>query len=361
VANFDFLCANIDVPDSIDLSILPYKIITMPNGLRIGVVSVLHINANGIPDSHPDNVRGLGFRSPLQAAQEYMNLKEQCDIFIHVNHQGFENDVMLAETLTPGVDLIIGGHSHTRIEEKQIHNGVMITQAENKLKYATLIKLGVSEKGALNREMELIDIRNVGRENEKIRAMVDRYNDNPELNVVIATATDDFTSYDELGYLMADALRAGSNSDIALVNPGGVRIDMLAKGDVRIVDILKLDPFGNDIVLFNLTGNEIKELMLLAFDIDDERPIYPSGIKTKISIDENGNLVNVELYSETGERIDMDKSYTVSMNSYMASVYPFEPKDKGRSLYITTANNMIDYLKKTGSIKSYRGEKRVDQ
>lgn len=361
VASFDFLCANIEVPDSIDLPLSPYKIVTMPNGLRVCFVSVLHINANGIPDSHPENVKGLGFRSPFEVALEWMKLKDQCDIFIHVSHQGIENDVKLAELLPPGVDLIIGGHSHTRIDNMQMHNGVMITQAGNKLKYATLIKLNVSEKGVSGREMELIDVRKTGRENEQIRAMVDRYNDNPKLNEVIATASDDFSSSEELGYLMADALREGTESDIALVNPGGVRMDALPRGDVRIVDVLKLDPFGNDIIMFNLTGHEIKALMFAAFNIDDKNPLFPSGIRTKVRTDETGNLVEVELFTDNGEPIDMDKLYKVSMNSYMASVYTFESKDKGHSLYITTANNMIEYLKKTATVKSYRGEKRVMQ
>lgn len=358
-ANFNFVCANVDVPDSIELDVLPYKIITMPNELKVGVLGLLQINPNGIPDSHPDNVKGLGFRSPFEAAQENMVLKDECDIFIMLSHMGFENDVQLAETLPKGLDLIIGGHTHTRVEKEQIYNGVMITQAENKLKYSTLIKLSVSNKGEVKREMELIDIRDFGSENQEIRAMVDRYNDNPDLNIVIASSADDFSNYDELGYLMADALRDGSKCDIALVNPGGVRIDFLPKGDVRIVDILRLDPFGNDMVLFKLTGHEIKALMISAFPIDEKRPIYPSGLRTILKIDGDGKLVDLELITEKGEQLDMNKTYTVSMNSYMASVYSFEHKDKGQSLYLTTANNMIDYLKKLGTVKSYRGENRV--
>lgn len=358
--NFNFVCANVQIPDSIDLDILPYKIITLPNNLKVCVLGLLHINLNGMPDSHPNNVKGLSFRSPFEVAPEYIRLKDQCDIFVLLTHMGFENDVELAETLPQGVDLIIGGHSHTKIDEPQIHNGVMITQAENKLKYASLMKLNISKKGEIKREMELIDIRAFGRENQEIRAMVDRYNDNPDLNVVIASSIDDFSNYDELGYLMADALLDGSECDIALVNPGGVRIDFLPKGDVRIVDVLRLDPFGNDMVLFKLTGNEIKDLMISAFPIDEKRPIYSSGLRTKLNIDGDGNLIDLELITENGELLDMNKSYKVSMNSYMASVYPFEHKDKGQSLYLTTANNMIDYLKKTGTVKSYRGENRVE-
>jgi 5'-nucleotidase / UDP-sugar diphosphatase len=105
----------------------------------------------------------------------------------------------------------------------------MITQAENKLKYGTLIKLAVGSDGTVSRSMKLIDIRNSKNEKPAIRAMVDRYNDNPVLNEVIATAADDFSSYEELGYLMADAQRAAAGADIALMNPGGVRIDQLPK------------------------------------------------------------------------------------------------------------------------------------
>jgi 5'-nucleotidase / UDP-sugar diphosphatase len=359
-ANFDFVCANVDVPDSIELDILPYKIIKMPNGVKVCVLGLLHINPNGIPDSHPNNVKGISFRSPFEVAPEYIQLKEQCDIFVLLTHLGFENDVQLAENLPQGADLIIGGHSHTKVDKPQIHNGVMITQAENKLKYATLIKLNVSKKGELKREMELIDIRGFGRENSEIRTMVDRYNDNPELNVVIARASDDFSSYEELGYLMADALLDGSGSDIALVNPGGVRIDFLPKGDLRIVDVLRLDPFGNDMVLLKLTGHEITKLMLAAFPIDEKLPIYPSGLKTRLQLDSSGNLSQVELFSATGKPFDMEKTYAVCMNSYMASVYPFEHNDKGQALYTTTSNNMIEYLKKLGTVKSYRGETRVE-
>ncbi|MBK7488718.1 MAG: 5'-nucleotidase C-terminal domain-containing protein [Bacteroidales bacterium] len=82
--------------------------------------------------------------------------------------------------------------------------------------------------------MQLIDIRNSKKEKPEIRSMVDRYNDNPVLNQAIATATDDFSSYEELGYLMADGQRAAAGADIALMNPGGVRIDRLPKGPVTI-------------------------------------------------------------------------------------------------------------------------------
>ena len=107
-AKFDFISANIDLPKAADFRIKPYKVVKTPNGLRIAFVSFLDINDNGIPDTHPDNAKGFGFKDPFQTAKEYLFLKDSCDVFIMVNHMGFEEDVKLASQLpVNSVDLII--------------------------------------------------------------------------------------------------------------------------------------------------------------------------------------------------------------------------------------------------------------
>jgi 5'-nucleotidase / UDP-sugar diphosphatase len=358
-AGFSFICANATAADSLGIRLSPYKIITLPNGLKLSFLGLLIINQNGIPDSHPDNVKGFSFHSPFETAPEYLWLKDHSDIFIALTHLGFENDVRLAETMPAGLDLIIGGHSHTKVAKEQIFNNVLITQAENKLKYGTLIMLTMKSDGSLQRHMELIDIRNSKNENGSIRAMVDKYNDNPVLNQVIATASDDFSSYEELGYFMADMQRGASRADIALVNPGGVRIDHLAKGPVTVMNIYQLDPFGNDLVVTALTGSEIRALMLAAWQIDDRSPVYPSGIRTRIRLSADGNLSDVDLLTDSGSPLDMNKTYTVAMNNFMTQVYRYSHADPGRSLYISTADATINYLKELKNVGSYRGEKRV--
>ncbi len=358
-ANFDFICANLSVDESYNMNISPYKIITLPNGLKLAFLGLLQINQNGIPDTHPDNVKGFAFSSPFETAPEYLYLKDQSDMFIALTHLGFENDVKLAETMPAGMDLIIGGHSHTKVEKEQIHKGILITQAESKLKYGTLIKLSLRGDGTLQRSMELIEIRNSEKEKPSIRALVDTYNDNPALKEVIARATDDFSSREELGYLMADAQREAAKSDIALVNPGGVRIDRLAKGPITIMNVYQLDPFGNELVVTNLTGNEIHSLMLEAWSMDDNRPLYPSGIQTMLKLDEHGNLLDVLLLTDSGTPLAMNDTYTVAMNNYMTQVYKYEHSDPGQSLFIVSADATITYLRNIKELRSYRGEKRV--
>ncbi len=358
-ANFDFICANVSMNDSYDISLNPYKIVTLPNGLKLAFLGLLQINQNGIPDTHPNNVKEITFRSPFETAPEYLYLKDKSDIFIALTHLGFEDDVKLAKTMPAGIDLIIGGHSHTKVEKEQIHNGILITQAESKLKYGSLIKLTTLSNGTLRRNMELIDIKNEKNEKPSIRAIVDTYNDNPTLKTVISTATDDFSSHEELGYLMADAQRDAAKADFALVNPGGVRIGHLAKGPITIMNVYELDPFGNELVVTKLTGNEIYSLMLEAYPMDNKRPLYPSGMKIMLQQDANDNLLDISLLSESGTPLDMNKTYIVAMNNYMTEVYKYKHSDPGQSLFITTADATINYLKNIKNVKSYREEKRV--
>ncbi|MBJ2176458.1 bifunctional metallophosphatase/5'-nucleotidase [Aureibaculum sp. A20] len=358
-ANFDFICANVSMNDSNEKFVNPYKIIVLPNGLKLAFLGLLQINQNGIPDTHPKNVKEITFRSPFETAPEYLYLKDKSDVFIALTHLGFEDDVVLAETMPAGIDLIIGGHSHTKVEKEQIHNGIMITQAESKLKYGTLIKLNLLSDGTLQRNMKLIDIKNAKNEKPIIREMVNKYNDNPTLKKVISTAMDDFTSYEELGYLMADAQRDAAQADIALVNPGGVRIDHLAKGPITIMNVYQLDPFGNELVVTQLTGNEIHDLMLEAYPIDNKTPLYPSGIKTKLKRDANNDLLDITLLTESGSPLNMNKTYKVAMNNYMTQVYKYKHNDPGQSLFITTADATITYLKNIKKVKSYSKEKRV--
>ncbi|MBN1108985.1 MAG: bifunctional metallophosphatase/5'-nucleotidase [Bacteroidales bacterium] len=357
-AEFSFICANMSVEAPYNLKVEPFKIITLPNGLKLAFLGLVQLNQNGIPDSHPDKIKGFSFSSPFATAGKYLGLKDQSDIFIVLSHLGFPDDVKLAETMPAGIDLIIGGHSHTRVEKEQVHNGILITQAESKLKYGSLIRLTVNHDGVLQKTMELIDIRNSPGEKPSVRAMVDNYNNNQALKEVIATALDDFSSHEELGYLMADAQRHYAGADIALVNPGGVRMGALAKGPVTIMDIYKLDPFGNDLIMTKLTGMEIHSLMMAAYLMDGE-PLYPSGLKITLKKDNAGNMADIIFMTEKDSLLERDRTYTVAMNSYMTSVYRYEHKDPGQSLFISAADATIDWFRKMQIIKSYRGEKRI--
>jgi 5'-nucleotidase len=158
---------------------------------------------------------------------------------------------------------------------------------------------------------------------------------------------------------MADAQREAAGADIALMNPGGVRIDRLDKGPVTIKHVYQLDPFGNELIVTNLTGKEIYSLLHAAWPVDDKSPLYPSGITTEMTVDPEGDLEEISILTAAGTPMDMNRVYSVAMNSYMTQVYKYQRSDPGQSLFITTADALIRYLKNQNPVRSYRGEKRI--
>lgn len=358
-ANFDYLCANVVLPHA-DFPFKAYKILRMPSGVRVGFTSILDINSGNIPDTHPDRVRGFSFKDPLQVGKDMTFLKDSCDILIYLNHYGFENDVELAKNLPAGkVDLIIGGHSHTKIDTEQVHNDILITQAASKLKYATLITMALHPDGKVQKSMKLLPVGKSGNVRPEIQEMVARYLAASPLEEVVAQAGDHFTSSEQLGYLMADAFRKSAGAEIALVNPGSIRMDNLSKGDISLMDVYTLDPFGNEMVLVNLTGHEMRAMMLSGFEMDEKRPMVPSGLKLQYTLDAERNVKDVRIFNPDGSDFDMDRVYKVVMSSYMNVTYKYECSDAGKSLFRTTAEGLIDYLREIKTVPSYRKESRI--
>src|SRR5690606_6904758 len=137
--------------------------------------------------------------------------------------------------------------------------------------------------------------------------MVDVYNNNPALTETIAIAIDDFSTREELGYLIADSIRVVSGNDLALINAGGVRISTLAKGPVRAKDVYEIAPFGNEMVTFKLTGHEIRNLLITAFSFDDYKVLYPSGMRARYLLNVDDSIKDVELLTSNGQPFDMNK------------------------------------------------------
>lgn len=360
-ANFAFVCANVTPPTGGGFRILRDTIITMSNRAKLAFTSVLDINANGIPSTHPDNVKGFIFTNPMKVAIEQQKLRGNNHTLIYLNHTGIESDMDLAPKLNKNmVDLIIGGHSHTKIDEELIINDILITQAERYLKYATLIQLKIHPNGHVEKTMKLLTVDSNGNERADIRVLVDRFNDNPVLNEPLATLEGDFTNAYQLGCLMADAMRESSGSDFSLINIGGVRTSELSKGSITVKDVYRMDPFGNETVLFDLTGKEINALVAAAWVLDKGKPLIPSGIHITYILNDDGTLKEIKLKTSDNQPIDDIKIYKMALSSYLSSVYEFPYHSQGRSLHNETAVSMIQYLRSIGSVKDYSQENRVE-
>lgn len=134
---------------------------------------------------------------------------------------------------------------------------------------------------------------------------------------------------------------------------------MFAQGPITIKDIYKLDPFGNEVIVYKLTADEIKSLIINAYiDADNSIDLQVSGMTYLIKRDENGNIKDVELTIPGGKKKRKHKTFNTAINSYIASSYRFDHTDPGKSLYITTAQVLIDFITKKKEV-DYKGIQRA--
>ena len=355
-SDFRHICANMYAPDSLRLHIEPYKIFEVDD-IRIAVLGLIHQGENGFPDAHPDKMKNISFRSPLEIANQYVWLKYISDVFIILLHERDEENIRFANQY-PFADLLITGHSHTLIEQTELHNNVLITQAESQLKYVTHITLQFIDGKISNKEARVYNVDAFLRKDTDVQMMVDGFNNNELLHRVLTQAITDFSSYEELGYMMTDAIKAEAGADIAFQNPGGVRLGSFTKGPITVKDIYQLDPFGNEVIEYNLTGNEVLRLIETSYLANNNHVSYVSGITYEIELDREKKIKNIQVRMEDGSRFNPLRTYKVVMNSYLAAIAKYEKVDEGRSLFRTSADLTIEYLEKQPAV-DYKGVKRI--
>lgn len=344
-ANFPFLCANVSIPKTVNLDIKPF--VTMEHqGVKMAVVGMIEIRHDGIPGAHPDKLKAVSFKRPDVVLPDYKYLRNENDVVILLSHCGLEDDMELAQA-NPWLDAIIGGHTHTLVENPSETNGVLITQSGSHLKYATLVKLRVKDHKVIGKEAIVLDVNKVRKEKPEIKQLVNEFNDAPVLNEPIAIAKTKFETPEELGCLITDALREISGADFAFQNTGGVRVNYLKKGPITVKDVYSIDPFNNEVVVYQMTGVQVKKFILNTYRKNGGYPSYVSGMTYRVSDDGSTVWINDANFSTRS-------LYKVAMNSYMASTVNIESEDDGRSTFMTSEEMTIEFLRKHKEV-DYQG------
>lgn len=354
-ARFPFLCANLNMPSGVKLDVKPYEIIER-QGVSIAVVGLIETRANGLPGAHPRHYNGITFRKGIDALEDYLYLKQQSNVFLLLSHLGFEEDLEVAERY-PELDAIIGGHTHTLVQYPEKHNGVMVTQAGSGLKNATLILIKVEDGITTDVQAKTLDVQHVRRKNATVQAMLDEFNSSGDYDEPLATATTDFTNREELGCMVTDAMREASGADFAFFNTGGLRIDRLKRGPITVKDVYRLDPFNNDVVVYQMTGKQMERFVMESYKKNGRYPSFVSGMSYRVNTASDGYPKSVSFNLDHG-RFSKDDVYSVAMNSFMASTVRFESVDDGRSIYMTTEDVLIQYLRSHPKV-SYKGVSRT--
>lgn len=321
-ARFPVLGANVKgVP-----ALKPYVIKNL-QGVRIAIIGV--VTPETPVTTHPRNVTGLTFSTPESAVKQYLpELKRRADIIIVLSHCGFQADRDLAAKI-PEIDVIIGGHSHTKILQPELVGRTIIVQAWEHAKALGVLNLKVKDGKVIGFDGALQEISPAsGAPNCQVQDIVARYERQVDslLQRAIGETQVDLdgehvrTRETNLGDFVADVMRQAAGAEAAIINGGSIRTG-IAQGKITVKDIYAVLPFDNYLVAISLTGVQIKAALEHGVARLEERSrSFPqvSGLTFTYSRSAPAGF-RVKEVTVGGQPLDAQREYVVATNDYLVA------------------------------------------
>ena len=272
-ANFPIINANMYVKINESRLFKPH--IVLEAG-RLKILFIGIITEDVISATKSEELIGT-FIDIKEAAEEVRRItdayvKSDIDMIVLLTHIGFEEDKKLAEELGPDseVDIIIGGHSHTYLEEPCVVAGIPIVQAA----------VGTNQIGrfdiVFDARSELIEsytwnLIPVTAENcprdLALEELIDKYKEVTDAKYlrVLTRLARKYThvrtgAVTELGGLIAECMRNQLGVDLVMVASGSIRGESLGP-IVTLEDFLLVYPYESSMVGLKLSGEHIKRIM----------------------------------------------------------------------------------------------------
>jgi len=317
------ISSNIYERQSGQLIFPPYNVFQKGNW-KIAVIGVSHPDTPLI--STLGNDERLEFRSAVEAAALYVQeLRETHDLVIVLSHLG--EDDKLAKAVK-GIDLIVGGHSHSPFKKPKKKNKTLLVNAGYGGQFvghmSLLLKRGKRGVKVSLIDYELLPVTGDLPPDKEILSLLQPYKktfgDRGQTvigetgEIFSRSPLEDSMSSSMLANLVADSYRYVTGADFAFVNEGGLRAD-LDKGPVTIDDLHRVLPFNNTLILFELTGTQIFDIIRnMASTITSKDGIlFPSNLY--ITLRKSGEP---SIFTGDGEALVPDKTYSVAVGSFIA-------------------------------------------
>lgn len=197
---------------------------------------------------------------------------EDVDLTVLLTHIGIEEDKKLAEALDPacGIDIIIGGHSHTLLEEPCVVAGIPVVQAAVGTDQIGRFDIMVdTDKNCIDSyTWQCIPIteENCPRD-EALEKVVSEYKDytDEKYGRILTRFPRAYTHpkrnmETELGNLLAECMRDQIGADLVLIGSGSIRKTSLGPA-VTVRDFLEIFPFAEPAFGFRLTGKQLRHIV----------------------------------------------------------------------------------------------------
>ena len=284
------------------------------------------------------------------------------DMVVLLTHIGIEADRQLAQLLDPdwGVDLIIGGHSHTLMEEPEIVNGVPIVQAGTGSGHIGRfdIEYDAIRNKILDWKWECVAITPETAESDPVMEhLLDRYQGemNEKFHCIITTFARELThpsrtQETELGNLYSDLLQVDSSFDIMMMGSGAIRKQALGP-IVEYQDMVENTPFDDHLWMLKVTGKQFRQMIQFmlrdeAWEGHTEFYQFSKGVRIKY----RKSTHTIEEFKFNGEDITDDQELLIALQTYHYDNFteffsvPFEDVKANMEprVVATSVNNIIE-------------------
>ena len=291
---------------------------------------------------------------------------DDIDLTILLTHIGFESDVALAKLLKKewGVDMIIGGHSHTILDKPKRTNNVLITQAGVGTDQIGRFDIIVDDdtNSIVESKWQLIPINSkLAKPDKDLDKFIDSFKKKVDrkYNTIVCKLAKKLThpkreEETSLGNLIADAFADAAQCDIMLVGSGSIRVKELGP-IVTLKDFISCFPYDDNLTRYSIPGSDLKKLfnhILRKDNRNSEGECYQvnSNVKVKYS-DSEDNMLS---FTIGGEEVSNTKFYTICLQGYhfknsqdYLDISNEELLKSGKSKVVTTSAQEVleEYLK----------------
>ena len=388
-SEFKTIVTNLEVPKANPLTSafennkLVHSLVKEIDGKKYGFIGAVTKSING--HGYNPYMDGIKANPPFEAICNEVKMLEQQGVnrIIMVSHLGYKYDKKMAQKV-PGIDVIVGGHSHIALPgiKKDINlidsnrkEPVLLLHAGAYGEVIGVSHLIFNDQGILQvKEQKLEILHNYFRKifnlfkdktvntTRNNLVEVSSFKDDKEISQIVAREKNNMTQIatikkpingewpvwgaSELGSLTADAVKHETNSDVAIIQPGAIRLG-IPKGKVYAEEIMNINlPFNTAIVKVKISGlNILKALNKGASSAGKQsKPgvLQVSGLKYTIDMSKHQTARVSEVLIKEGNEfkpLDRNKEYTVAFDKYLQA-----------------GGDNIDSLKNNTVIKEFSGK-----
>ncbi|MEM7260682.1 MAG: nucleoside transporter C-terminal domain-containing protein, partial [Planctomycetota bacterium] len=343
------LGANVITKEGVTRDYLRPYVVVERGGIRFGVLGLLTPET---PQIIPRDVAaGLNVAPLAETVERWLApmREDGAEFIVVLSHGGVESEQQLAEAVE-GIDLIIGGHSHTVLEEPWVSakTGTVVVQAGSRGSYLGRVDVSRDADGAftVNGKLIAVPAQEVGR--PEIEAAIETHASivttvmneavgqttavltKPKRagrgtrSAVIADGTPGggasaerkilYPRSSALGTWLCQVMAEAAGEPIAVHNKGGIRADLPA-GPIDRRALYEVSPFGNKVAVCRFKGSVLEELVKTCFE-DPKRRLEVSGLEVRWTM--SGGYPTYHSLLIDGAAVDPDAVYSLATNSYVA-------------------------------------------